>query len=116
MSGKENATLKNRIDQIWNAGLLVTVFTAVLTQWTWLGYLVAGFTWFMCSLYLVTYMTHPDRRLAAQTPRWFFVGVDVLVFALMMYAQWYATAFAYATSCVVLDGMSRTPPRTEATE
>ena len=91
-----------------NLLLLVALYGAVWLQLDWLGWLVQAFVWVMFGLYLVAlYSGDADKSYASPLPTWLGLLIDVLVLAMLLYADWYVTATVYALSCLAMEAVYR---------
>lgn len=93
---------------VMNLLMLCAIYFGAWQQVEWLGWLVAGFIWFMCAIYFLVLFS--DAHLP-QSGDPFPFGVMWLVDAtatyMLVHADWYVTATVYALSALVLEVICR---------
>ena len=91
-----------------NVLLLVAIYFGAWQQIDWLAWLVAAFIWFMCAMYFVVLFSSGTPT-SSEDPLPTGAGwlVDAIAIFMLVHADWYVTATAYAMSMLALKGICR---------
>jgi TPR repeat protein len=98
---------------VQNGLFALALYFSVFEDVVWLRYLTIAFIWFMLATYLAA-VTSKDidefrKRKHNQLPKWLKYTLDLTFFSVLMFAEWYLTAAAYAASCIC-EGIALRPP------
>jgi hypothetical protein len=91
-----------------NVLLLVAIYFGAWQQIDWIAWLAVAFIWFMCAMYFVVlFSNNPPSSTEDPFPPGAGWLMDAIAIYMLVHADWYVTATAYAMSALALESIYR---------